>query len=157
MGLNVAQEALAGIGGSLQLRPRAPCGVSVSIEIPASPRRARVVWLETAGIQFALPTSFAGKASLLREAGPAVSLSRCLGLPQSGSERFSIAVVIEGVEPVVLAVDRLGPVEHVRVRSIPTFAAQAGPYTGAVLRRDNSLALVIDPALLAARAWALVA
>ena len=157
MGLNVAREALASVGGSIYLRRQQPWGLLATIEVPVLPRRTHVVWLECSGITFALPTAFAGSINLLSQVGGAIPLSRVLNLPQSGNEQFSIELTIEGVEPVLLALDRVGRIEPVTVRPIPSFAALAGPYGGAVLRRDFGLALVIDPALLAARAWMLMA
>ena len=66
-------------------------------------------------------------------------------------------LVIEGVEPIVLAVQDVAGIERVTIRPVPAATSTVGPYGGAVLRRNASLSLVIDPALLVARAWALVA
>jgi hypothetical protein len=44
-------------------------------------------------------------------------------------------------------------IERVSIRPIPDSVAAKGPFGGAVLRPDGSLALVLDAALLAARAW----
>src|SRR5690606_24622820 len=121
MGLNVAREALAGVGGSITLRRQKPWGLVATLEVPVLPRRTHVVWLESSGITFALPTASVGKVGLLSEARHAILLSRLLNLPASGNEQFSLELAIDGVEPVIVALDRVGRIEPVMVRSIPSF------------------------------------
>jgi chemotaxis protein histidine kinase CheA len=83
-----------------------------------------------------------------------VELTRCLGVGSRHSPKLAVELVIAGVQPIAIGVETIGRVEAAAVRALPPLVAAAGPFGGAILRGDGSLKLLLDAALLAARAWA---
>ncbi len=52
-----------------------------------------------------------------------------------------------------MGIDALDEVEEVVVRPMPPLLSQLGPYSGAVLRGDGSLRLVLDAAVISGELW----
>lgn len=154
VGLDLVREAVRRLGGAIRLGSRAGGGLVATIEVPGERGVMDVVWVEAAHYEFALPLSFTGRIERVPIAGPVASLASCLGLGQGESHGLALELVIHGVSPISIGVDRMGAVEEAHIRPIPSVVAAIGPYSGAVLRGDGSLRLALDAALLAARAWA---
>jgi chemotaxis protein histidine kinase CheA len=157
VGLDLAQERVRRLGGAIRLSSHAGSGLRATIETPIVTRTADVLWLRAGTDRFALPTANAGTIRI----GPsatAQSLSSCLGLPESGKDRFSLGLVIAGIHPIELTVTAIDDIQQqASLRALPAVIAERGPYRAAILRADGSLHLALDPALLAARAWVLAA
>ena len=152
VGLELAQDTIRRLGGAIRLAGRPDGGLSATIEVPSERGIVEVLWLDSAGQRFALPVGFTGRLAPAREVRH-VSLAECLGLPAKEPPRLCLELLIHGVQPISIGVDRTGEIEEVSVRPVPPLIAAAGPYSGAVLRGDGSLRLALDAALLAARAW----
>jgi chemotaxis protein histidine kinase CheA len=76
-----------------------------------------------------------------------------LGRPTNRASELSLELRVHGVDAIAVAVDGVGVIEEVTVRPIPSLIAASGPYSGAILRSDGSLRLLLDVPVLAARAW----
>jgi len=156
LGLDLVQDTVRRLGGTIRLRSRAGGGLTASIEMPSDQTVVEVLWLEELGQKFALPVSFTGRV----EAGdpsrpPPVRLGRCLGQKCPESAAVSLELTVYGVTPIRIGLDGVGEIEQVGLRALPNLIAERGPYGGAVLRSDGTLHLALDAPLVAARAWTL--
>jgi two-component system, chemotaxis family, sensor kinase CheA len=154
VGLDLARDAVRRLGGAIRLASRAGTGLTATIEVPSERGIVEVLWLEAAGLELALPVSFTGRLGRPSPDRRPVHLARCLGLEPTRAAELALELVIVGVQPIPIGIDAVGAVEEASVRALPRLVAAAGPYAGAILRGDGSLRLALDPALLAARAWA---
>ena len=156
LGLDLVQDTVRRLGGTVRLRSRGGGGLTASFEMPSDQTVVDVLWLEEMGQRFALPVSFTGR---LEANGPslphAVRLGRCLGQKCPEGAAVSLELTVYGVTPIRIGLDAVGEIEQVGLRALPDLIAERGPYSGAVLRRDGSLHLVLDAPLVAARAWTL--
>jgi two-component system chemotaxis sensor kinase CheA len=154
VGLDLAQDAVRRLGGAIRLGSRRGSGLTATVDVPGERGLVDVLWLRAAGWEFALPVSFTGKVELTPMQMPVVPLTTCLGLSAAPSSKLGLELSMLGVQPIAIGIDDVGEFQEAAIRAVPAPVAAAGPYTGAVLRGDGALRLVLDPALLAARAWA---
>ena len=156
LGLDLVQDTVRRLGGTIRLRSRAGGGLTASFEMPCDQTVVEVLWLEELGQQFALPVSFTGRLQPSEPRLPqAVRLGRCLGQKCPENAAISLELTVYGVTPIRIAFDGVGEIEQVALRALPELIAERGPYGGAVLRRDGTLHLALDAPLVAARAWTL--
>lgn len=155
LGLELAEEAVRRLGGSLHLRRAGSGGLVATLEVPSDQSVVDVLWLREAGEDYAVPVDFT--AQLARPPGgfEGARLATCLGRSPREAAPVSVELRVEGVLPVAIGVERVTAVESVAIRAVPSLIALAGPFSGAVLRSDGQLKLVLDVPLLAARAWAM--
>jgi two-component system, chemotaxis family, sensor kinase CheA len=154
VGLDLAQDVVRRLGGAIRLGSRRGSGLTATVDVPGERGLVDVLWLRAAGWEFALPVSFTGKVELMPMRMPVVPLTTCLGLSAAPSAKLGLELSMIGVQPIAIGIDDVGEFQEAAIRAVPALVAAAGPYTGAVLRGDGALRLVLDPALLAARAWA---
>ncbi|MEI9953797.1 MAG: ATP-binding protein [Pseudomonadota bacterium] len=156
LGLDLVQDTVRRLGGTIRLQRRAGGGLSASFEMPSDQTVVEVLWLEELGQRFALPVSFAGRVEPSDPNLPqAVRLARCLGQKCPERAPVSLELTVYGVTPIRIGVDGVGAIEQVGLRALPDLIAERGPYGGAVLRSDGTLHLALDAPLVAARAWTL--
>lgn len=156
LGLDLVQDTVRRLGGTIRLRSRTTGGLSASFEMPSDHTVVDVLWLEEMGQRFALPVSFTGRLERTDPNGPQpVRLARCLGQKCPASATLSLELTVYGVAPIRIGLDAVGEIEQVGLRALPDLIAERGPYGGAVLRSDGSLHLALDAPLVAARAWTL--
>ena len=84
-----------------------------------------------------------------------VRLATCLVRALRESAPVTVELRVEGALAVAIGVEHIAAVESVAIRAVPSLIALVGPFSGAVLRPDGQLKLVLDVPLLAARAWAM--
>jgi chemotaxis protein histidine kinase CheA len=156
LGLDLVQDTIRRLGGSIRLRSRTGGGLSAAFEVPSDHTVVDVLWLEELGQRFALPVSFTGR---VERADPnrlaPVRLARCLGQDCPRAAAVSLELTVYGIAPIRIGLDAVGEIEQVGLRALPELIAARGPYGGAVLRSDGSLHLALDAPLVAARAWTL--
>ena len=142
LGLDLVQDTVRRLGGTIRLRSRAGGGLTASFEMPSDQTVVEVLWLEELGQRFALPVSFTGR---VEPSGPslptAVRLARCLGQKCAENPAVSLELTVYGVTPIRIGLDGVGEIEQVALRALPDLIAERGPYGGAVLRSDGTLAL----------------
>ncbi|HKO47881.1 MAG TPA: ATP-binding protein [Polyangiaceae bacterium] len=156
LGLDLVQDTVRRLGGTIRLRSRAGGGLTASFEMPSDQTVVEVLWLEELGQQFALPVSFTGSVEpTLPSLRPAVRLAHCLGQKCLERAAVSLELTVYGVTPIRIGLDGVGEIEQVALRALPDLIAERGPYGGAVLRSDGTLHLALDAPLVAARAWTL--
>jgi two-component system, chemotaxis family, sensor kinase CheA len=155
IGLDLAEDAVRRLGGTIYLRSREQGGLVATLEVPSDQSLVDVLWLRECGDDYALPVDFTGELTLPSGGFRGVRLATCLG--RSAREQAPIAVElrVEGALPVAVGVEQVKSVESVAIRAVPSLIALAGPFSGAVLRPDGQLRLALDVPLLAARAWAM--
>ena len=156
LGLDLVQDTVRRLGGTIRLRSRAGGGLTASFEMPSDQTVVEVLWLEELGQRFALPVSFTGRVEPSCPSLPtAVRLSHCLGQKCAENPAVSLELTVYGVTPIRIGLDGVGEIEQVALRALPDLIAERGPYGGAVLRSDGTLHLALDAPLVAARAWTL--
>lgn len=155
LGLNLVQDTVRRLGGTVRLRSRVGGGLTASFEMPSDQTVVEVLWLEELGQKFALPVSFTGRVEASDPSSPAVRLGRCLGQKCPDRAAVSLELTVYGVTPIRIGLDGVGEIEQVALRALPELIAERGPYGGAVLRSDGTLHLALDAPLVAARAWTL--
>jgi two-component system chemotaxis sensor kinase CheA len=155
LGLELAEDAVRRLGGTIHLRSRDDGGLVATLEVPSDQSVVDVLWLREGGDEYALPVDFSGKLEQTRGGFRGVRLASCLGRSAREAAPVSIELRVEGALPVSVGVEQVTTVESVAIRTVPSLIALAGPFSGAVLRPDGQLKLALDVPLLAARAWAM--
>jgi two-component system chemotaxis sensor kinase CheA len=155
LGLDLVQDTIRRLGGTIRLRSRRSGGLSAAFEVPNDYTVVDVLWLEELGQRFALPVSFTGRVERASAEQPPVRLARCLGQASERAPAVSLELTVYGIAPIHVGVDAVGDVAQVGLRALPDLIAKRGPYSGAVLQADGSLCLALDAPLIAARAWSL--
>lgn len=154
VGLDLAQDVVRRLGGTIRLSHRPTGGICATLDVPSEAGMADVLWVEAGGTELALPVGFTSKVMDRSEAHRTVPLAECVGLASDGNAPYAIELDIRGVDPISVGVDRVGTVEDAVIRALPPIVASSGPFSGAILRGNGSLRLLLDAARLAARAWA---
>ena len=156
LGLDLVQDTVRRLGGTIRLRSRAGGGLTASFEMPSDQTVVEVLWLQELGQRFALPVSFTGRVRASDPDAPkAVRLARCLGQKCLEHAAVSLELTVYGVTPIWIGLDGVSEIEQVALRALPNLIAERGPYGAAVLRSDGTLHLALDAPLVAARAWTL--
>jgi two-component system chemotaxis sensor kinase CheA len=150
IGLDIVQDTMRRLGGAASLQQRPEGGLAAVLEMPLDQKLVDVLWVEEAGHKYALPVSFSGRVLSVDESAPPQRLAQCLGLQVRTPARFGLELVVQGLPRAVLGVDGVGAIEEASIRAIGPLLAAAGPYSGAVMRSDGSLCLVLDGPTLAA-------
>jgi two-component system chemotaxis sensor kinase CheA len=156
LGLDLVQDTIRRLGGTIRLRSHAGGGLTATFEVPNDHTVVEVLWLEELGQRFALPVSFTGRVEHVDPThAPPVRLARCLGQSTPYPGAISLELTVYGIAPIHVSLDAVGEVEQVGLRALPELIAERGPYGGAVLQSDGTLYLALDAPLVAARAWTL--
>jgi two-component system chemotaxis sensor kinase CheA len=155
IGLDLAEDAVRRLGGTIHLRSREQGGLVATLEVPSDQSVVDVLWLRECGDDYALPVDFTGVLSLPPGGFRGVRLAACLGRNAREQAPIGVELRVEGALPVSIGVEQVAEVESVAIRSVPSLIALSGPFSGAVLRPDGQLKLALDVPLLAARAWAM--
>ncbi len=153
LGLDLAEDAVRRLGGPIHLRRASTGGLVATLEVPSDQSVVDVLWLREAGEDYALPVDFTLQIAHTPRGFEGVRLAACLGRNLRDAARVAVELRVEGALPVSIGVEHVAAVESVAIRAVPSLIALSGPYSGAVLRPDGQLKLVLDVPLLAARAW----
>jgi chemotaxis protein histidine kinase CheA len=154
VGLDLALSVVRRLGGTVRLSRGRPYGITATMEVPSERWMIEVLWVKAGEHDLALPLGFTGKVARVDARRPPVHLATCIGLPASGPAALSLELALSGVPTVSIGVDGVGGVEECGVRPIPSLVSTAGPFSGAILRGDGALHLLLDATLLAVKAWA---
>ena len=155
VGLDLAQDIMRRLGGSMRLSSRAGGGVRAMLEFPIERGVIDVVWLTSGSIQFAVPVTFTGRIKRVSPQARTPSLCACLGVKAPSCSVIALEICVPGVQGIEVGIDAIGTVEEVVVRPLPALLANCGPYAGAILRGDGTLKLLLDAAVVAAQLWSL--
>jgi two-component system chemotaxis sensor kinase CheA len=155
LGLDLAEDAVRRLGGTIHLRSGNVGGLVATLEVPSDQSVVDVLWLREGGDDYALPVDFTGQVEQTRGGFRGVRLATCLGRSAREQAPVSVQLRVDGVLPVSVGVEQVSTVESVAIRSVPSLIALSGPFSGAVLRPDGQLKLALDVPLLAARAWSM--
>jgi two-component system chemotaxis sensor kinase CheA len=155
LGLDLAEDAVRRLGGTLHLRHAETGGLVATLEVPSDQSVVDVLWLRESGEDYAVPVDFTVRISHEPQGFSGVRLATCLGRSLREAARVAVELRVEGALPVSIGVEHVASVESVAIKAVPSLIALSGPFSGAVLRPDGQLKLVLDVPLLAARAWTL--
>ena len=155
VGLDLTQDVVRRLGGTVRLSRRDGPGIVATIRVPAERGVVDVLWLKAGGHRFAIPVCFTGTVARCATPNEVPLLSTVVGLPQHAECPFQVNVQIPGVQGIGMAVEEVTGSARANIRPLPPTVAAAGPYTGATLRSDGSLHLVLDAAVVAAQLWTL--
>jgi two-component system chemotaxis sensor kinase CheA len=155
LGLDLAEDAVRRLGGTIHLRSAERGGLVATLEVPSDQSVVDVLWLREGGDDYALPVDFTGRLARTPGGFEGVRLAACLGRSARERAPVSVELRVDGALPVHVGVENASGVESVAIRSVPSLIALAGPFSGAVLRPDGQLKLALDVPLLAARAWSM--
>lgn len=155
LGLDLAEDAVRRLGGTIHLRRAQTGGLVATLEVPSDQSVVDVLWLREAGEDYALPVDFTAQIAHTPRGFAGVRLAACLGRALREAARVSVELHVDGALPVSIGVEHVAAVESVAIRAVPSLITLSGPFSGAVLRPDGQLKLVLDVPLLAARAWAM--
>jgi len=155
LGLDLAEDAVRRLGGTLHLRSRDAGGLLATLEIPTDQSVVDVLWIRECGEDYALPVDFTGRLALPQAGFGGVRLAACLGRATREQAPVSVELRVDGVLPVAVGVEQAAEIESVAIRAVPSLIALSGPFSGAILRSDGQLKLALDVPLVAARAWAM--
>jgi len=153
LGLDLAEDVVRRLGGTIHLRRAETGGLVATLEVPSDQSVVDVLWLRESGEDYALPVDFTVQIVHTPRGFEGVRLASCLGRTLRELSRVAVELRVEGALPVSIGVEHVTAVESVAIRAVPSLIALSGPFSGAVLRPDGQLKLVLDVPLLAARAW----
>ncbi len=154
VGLDLALSVVRRLGGTLRLARGRPSGLTATIEVPSERWMIQVLWLSAGGFDLALPLGFTGRVARVQPEDPPVHLATCIGIQSPSPPSLSLELALSGVPTVNIGVDAIGAVEECGIRPLPSMVSSAGPFSGAILRGDGALHLLLDATLLAMKAWA---
>jgi two-component system chemotaxis sensor kinase CheA len=178
VGLDLIREALAGVGGNVELTTEPGRGTSLALSVPASLSALEALVVEAGGQPVALPLSAVVQAlrvplrELSRTAESTsidyegellqfIPLARLLRRPSARStspeHAWSAVIVRSGATLLALGVDRLLGCESVVARALPDSARVDATVLGATLDADGNPRLLLDPDALVASAAGLPA
>jgi len=163
LGLDIALVMVQRLGGAVRLSSRHGEGFSAWLEVPIETGLACVVWVTAAGSEYALPVAHTRRVIARRDAPERLPhLAACIEARASADAPLCLELQVEPDDvdgaraaSVRVGVDAVGATEEVLIRPLTPLVASMGPYTGAVLKEDGSLRLVVDVVALAPRARAL--
>ncbi len=167
VGLDVVQDSLAQIDGRLEIHSTPGRGTELRMSVPLSIAVIRTLLLRCAGQIYAVPIEAVLRTGTIQACGgqlpqqvdtvcgplPLLRLDRCLGLSSAAGAvpETSWTVLLCGLAArIVLAVDAVLGREDVVVKPLRPPLTRLRNYSGAALLADGTIALVLDPAELAA-------
>ncbi len=172
VGLSVVADAARRLHGHAEIHERAEGGTEVSLTVPLALSRQALVLFEAGGAHFALPAGavrqvmrLGGRALEPAEGGdvtriedrmvPVVGLAGLIGLSAGGDGAgFPGLLVQDGDREAVLVVDALSDVKRAMVGDPTAIAADVAHVYGTVILDDGTVALVLSPREMLARAAA---
>ncbi len=160
IGLDIALSSIQRMGGVLRVASRRGVGFSARVEIPVETALASVIWVEAAGIEYAIPTANTSRVHLVPERASATPhLATCIEGRANDQATYALELDLEEPEedpnPIMVGVDAVGHTEEVLIRPLTSLISAMGPFAGGIVREDGTLRLAIDVYALAPRARAL--
>jgi two-component system chemotaxis sensor kinase CheA len=171
VGLDLIREALASVGGTVQLSSRPGAGAELTMSVPASLTALEALLVEAGGAHHYLPLGSIVRALRLDDAEiarspegatlrfgddlvPFAPLARLLGSQNSQAERsvWSIVVLEHGEERLAVGVDRLLGSDGLVAHALPEATEIEDTVAGVSLDADGNPRLLLDAAGLLAAA-----
>jgi two-component system chemotaxis sensor kinase CheA len=168
VGLDIVRVSLMQLGAQLEIRSTPGRGTRIGMSVPLSLAAIRTLLLRCAGATYAVPIEAVRWTTTLSDSDsadpsdeletadgnvPLLRLDRHLGVRDDHADlaEGSWAVVLcSGDRRVALVVDDLAGREDILVRPLRSPLTPLRDYSGAALLADGTVALVLDPARLAA-------
>ncbi len=172
VGLDVARETVAGVGGEVVIASEAGRGTSIELRVPISLSSITTLLVDAGGTTAAVPLDAVRRTLRLADADiarspandtivydgnviPFVPLARALrthgaSRPTQERARWSAVVLQAGSALAAVGVDRLLGTASVVVKPLPVHAAVEPIVMGAALDAEGNPQVVLDPATLVA-------
>jgi two-component system chemotaxis sensor kinase CheA len=158
VGLDLTLAAVHRLGGTIHLSSEEGRGLTATVVVPAEGALVKVLWVEAAGVVFALPLLHTGRVwRAFDAASPVAALAELVPaamLPLSAGVTLPPpALAIEIVDPFTeqpgaasacIGVDAIGAVEEVALRALAPIVRLNGPFASAILWGDE-IRLSLDP------------
>lgn len=156
LGLDVARDVLARLGGRIEIRSRPGYGTTVAMSVPPSVALIRTLLVRSAGACYAIPIEavrrtahFAPPDAECGEPPDRLRLDLRLGTRDANGPvpAGSWTVCVEAARRRIdLLVDGLAGRQDLLVRPLGSPLTALPVYSGAALLSDGTIALVLDPA-----------
>jgi two-component system chemotaxis sensor kinase CheA len=161
VGMDVVQTNITKLGGTINVSSTKGKGTTIEINIPLTVAIMRAMMVGVGAHEYAVPVmsiheivkpentalhSIAGRPVMrLRESVlPLVDLRDTLGEPKdNGSSGFAVVIGV-GAERAGLVVDRLVGQSEVVIKPLDDGYTQGGPFSGATIREDGNVSLILD-------------
>lgn len=170
VGLNVVEERVRGVGGSVELKTESGGGTMIRLELPLTLAVVRALIVEVGDQIYAIPASFARESFVARESWvemidgqewvvwrerrvPLTRLRRLfkMAVPPGaedeadrGDRRLNLLALEFGGSQRVVSVDAFVGEEEILVKSFDMPAGAVSAFSGATVRPDGRPALVLD-------------
>lgn len=160
VGMDVVQTNITKLGGTINVASVKGKGTTIEINIPLTVAIMRAMMVGVGAHEYAVPVmsiheivkpensaihSIAGRPVMrLREnVLPLVDLRDTLAEPKESGSGFSVVVGV-GAERAGLVVDRLVGQSEVVIKPLDDGYTQGGPFSGATIREDGNVSLILD-------------
>ncbi len=161
VGMDVVQTNITKLGGTINVASVKGKGTTIEINIPLTVAIMRAMMVGVGAHEYAVPVmsiheivkpentqvhSIAGRPVMrLRESVlPLVDLRDTLGEPkENGASGFAVVIGV-GAERAGLVVDRLVGQSEVVIKPLDDGYTQGGPFSGATIREDGNVSLILD-------------
>lgn len=161
VGMDVVQTNITKLGGTINVASVKGKGTTIEINIPLTVAIMRAMMVGVGGHEYAVPVmsiheivkpentqvhSIAGRPVMrLRESVlPLVDLRDTLAEPkENGASGFAVVIGV-GAERAGLVVDRLVGQSEVVIKPLDDGYTQGGPFSGATIREDGNVSLILD-------------
>lgn len=161
VGMDVVQTNIVKLGGTINVSATKGKGTTIEVLIPLTVAIMRAMIVGVGPREYAVPVmtiheivkpepanlhSIAGRPVMrLREnVLPLVDLRDTLGEPRSDTSSGFAVVIGVGAEKAGLMVDRLVGQQEVVIKPLDDGYTQGGPFSGATIREDGNVSLILD-------------
>lgn len=166
IGMNVVNNTILGLGGSLQLNTEAGRGTRFTIQLPLTLAIADALIVRVGDQRFAVQQTSvlevmeldSSQVKVLENndivlyrgvALPLLRLARLFGIGEKAANTFHAFVIGSALNPVGIAVDRILGHREIVVRAISDPLLQVAGIAGATELGDGRVVLILDPTALA--------
>lgn len=166
VGMNVVNNTILGLGGTIELNTEAGRGARFAIQLPLTLQIADALIVQVGDQRFAVPQGLvrevveveASQIKVLENNDiifyrggvlPLLRLARIFRLPEKARHTFHAFVIGSGSGPIGVAVDRILGQREIVVRTISDPIIQVSGIGGATELGDGRVVLILDAAALA--------
>ncbi len=166
VGLSAVRDAIAQLGGRVEVHTRLGAGSRFRIRLPLSVSIARALLLRADGEEYALPLHAVVESArfdaahghslhrvdVMRWRGallPLIDLGRCFGTASAARARGYVAVIEADGHARGLVVDEIAGMRDIVVRGLDPLVSAPEAIAGATILGDGRVVLILDPRQLA--------
>jgi len=167
VGMDVVKRAIDALRGSVEIDSEPGQGTSISVRLPLTLAIIDGLQVQVAGEYYVVPLALVEECvelpreidggrrrivNLRGEVAPVLRLRELFGIPGSAPAIEPIVVVKAEGERIGIAVDRVVGEHQTVIKSLGRLYREIEEFSGATIRGDGSMALILDVAALVRRA-----